>query len=126
MQERQRRLQTEGEEGDGCCEKRPRVRRSTEHGQAASRGIQRPSRRPLPLGDLSTAVRLLRAGLAADPVGWVHLALALEEAGDPGAAATAYRDALGHVPADASLRTMAGRFAARYPDLLRAPGRDLD
>ena len=31
MQERQGRLQTEGEEGDRCCQRRPRVRRSTEH-----------------------------------------------------------------------------------------------
>jgi len=80
-------------------------------------------------GDLSTAVHFLRTGLAADPhdpIGWVHLALALEEAGDPRAAAAAYRDAVGHVPGDASLREMAGRFAARHPDLLRGPGRDFD
>jgi cytochrome c-type biogenesis protein CcmH/NrfG len=78
-------------------------------------------------GDLPTATHFLRAGLAADPsdpIGWVHLALALEAAGDSGAAAIAYQDALGHVPADASLRQMAGRFAARHPDLLRAPGGD--
>jgi 4-amino-4-deoxy-L-arabinose transferase-like glycosyltransferase len=67
-------------------------------------------------GNFPAAVRYLHAGLSAEPhdeIGWVHLALALEQQGDVRAALQAYLDALAFVPADASVRQMASRFFDR-------------
>ncbi len=77
-------------------------------------------------GNLDAAVRHLRSGLAAnpaDPIGWIHLALALEQQGDTAAALQAYLDALAVVSSDAELRQMTGRFWQAHqldPGLLNA------
>jgi len=65
---------------------------------------------------LDAAVRQLRRGLAAHPddaVGWIHLALALEQRGARRAALRAYFDALARMPADRRLLDMAGSFFDR-------------
>jgi cytochrome c-type biogenesis protein CcmH/NrfG len=75
-------------------------------------------------GELEAAVRHLRAGLALYPrdvIGWIHLALALEQHGDVAAAAQAYRDAEELVPNDAELQRMAARFWARHPGEVGPP-----
>jgi len=67
-------------------------------------------------GALDAAVHHLRAGLALyprDAIGWVHLALALEQQGQVEAARQAYHDALALMPDDPTLKEMAGRFVAR-------------
>jgi hypothetical protein len=64
-------------------------------------------------GDVAGAIRHLREGLAGDPhdgIAWVHLALALEQQGDPRTALEAYLDGLVAAPADADLHEMADRF----------------
>ncbi|MFQ5665316.1 MAG: glycosyltransferase family 39 protein [Candidatus Binatia bacterium] len=68
-------------------------------------------------GHLSAAVHHLRQGLAGNPqdtIGWIHLALALEQDGQLRAALHAYLDALVLMPTDPTLRQMAGRFCERY------------
>jgi hypothetical protein len=70
-------------------------------------------------GEFGSAVRHLRAGLAGDPydrIGWIHLALALEQQGKVDAARQAYRDAQARLPADPDVRQMAARFFARHPE----------
>jgi tetratricopeptide (TPR) repeat protein len=67
-------------------------------------------------GDFPAAVRHLREGLALDPhdgLAWVHLALALEQEGQPRAALQAYLDALTRVPDDTGLEQMAAGFWQR-------------
>jgi cytochrome c-type biogenesis protein CcmH/NrfG len=69
-------------------------------------------------GHFDSAVQHLRDGLAADPrdaIGWIHLALALEQQNHVDAAAQAYRDALAQLPGDPEVRRMAERFFQRYP-----------
>jgi cytochrome c-type biogenesis protein CcmH/NrfG len=69
-------------------------------------------------GHFDSAVRHLREGLAADPhdaIGWIHLALALEQQNHVDAAAQAYRDALAQLPSDPEVTRMAERFFQRYP-----------
>ncbi len=76
-------------------------------------------------GDFQSAVLHLRDGLAATPddaLAWTHLALALEQLGEPRAALEAYLDGLGAAPRDASLPPMAARFLQRQnvdPNALR-------
>jgi hypothetical protein len=68
-------------------------------------------------GDPRTAVRYLREGLEGDPydtIGWIHLALAVEQLGYSRAALQAYFQALALVPDDHELREMAVRFAQRH------------
>ncbi len=70
-------------------------------------------------GQFDEAVRHLRDGLAAEPrdaIAWIHLALALEQQGNTGAARQAYRDALALMPEHRTLREMAGRFVQRRPE----------
>lgn len=67
-------------------------------------------------GDLDAAVRDLRAGLAATPddgLAWTHLALALEQRGEPAAALDAYLDGLTAAPGDPSLGAAAVQFLRR-------------
>jgi len=69
-------------------------------------------------GHFDAAVHHLRDGLAADPhdvIGWIHLALALEQQGHFDAAGQAYRDALAQLPGDPEVTRMAERFFQRYP-----------
>jgi tetratricopeptide (TPR) repeat protein len=69
-------------------------------------------------GNFDSAVRHLRAGLAGDPndaIGWIHLALALEQQGNVDAARQAYRDAQARLPDDPEVQRMAARFRARHP-----------
>jgi 4-amino-4-deoxy-L-arabinose transferase-like glycosyltransferase len=64
-------------------------------------------------GNLDAAIRHLRIGLAASPrdsIGWVQLALALEQKGDAVAALQTYLDAIALIPDDRQLQQMAGRF----------------
>jgi len=68
-------------------------------------------------GNFSSAVRLLRAGLAESPrdtIAWNELALALEQEGDVRAALATHLDALARVPEDASVRVEAVRFFQRH------------
>ena len=68
-------------------------------------------------GDFAAAVQHLRAGVAGDPsdvIGWIHLALALEQQGQPRRAFQAYLDAAAVQPDDASLMQMAERFCQRH------------
>jgi 4-amino-4-deoxy-L-arabinose transferase-like glycosyltransferase len=70
-------------------------------------------------GDFAAAVQHLREGLAGDPhdpIGWIHLALALEQQGNVDAARQAYRDAQAQVPNDPDLQQMAARFFQRHPE----------
>ena len=69
-------------------------------------------------GHFDSAVHHLRDGLAADPhdaIGWIHLALALEQQDHFDAAAQAYRDALAQLPGDPEVTRMAESFFRRYP-----------
>jgi tetratricopeptide (TPR) repeat protein len=69
-------------------------------------------------GEFASAVRHLREGLAGDPhdaIGWIHLALALEQQGDVEAARQAYHDAQAQLPDDPEIRQMAARFSQRNP-----------
>jgi tetratricopeptide (TPR) repeat protein len=68
-------------------------------------------------GHLDAATAHLRRGLAAEPrdhVGWIHLALALEQQGDLPGALTAYLDALRHRPDERRLQEMTLRFFDRH------------
>jgi len=70
-------------------------------------------------GEFAAAVQHLREGLAGDPydaIGWIHLALALEQLGDIDAARRVYRDAQARLPNDAEVQQMAARFFARHPE----------
>ena len=70
-------------------------------------------------GDFESAVRHLRAGLAGDPhdpIGWIHLALALEQQGNVEAARQAYGDAQAQLPNDLEVRQMSARFFQRHPE----------
>lgn len=67
-------------------------------------------------GDFATAIRFLQLGLEREPrdaVGWIHLALALEQGGDQAGARAAYQSADVHVPGDPQVAQMKARFAAR-------------
>jgi tetratricopeptide (TPR) repeat protein len=67
-------------------------------------------------GHFDAAVRLLRDGVAGDPrdsIGWVHLALALEQAGRVEEALQAYFSAL-TLADDPDVRQMSARFFARH------------
>jgi 4-amino-4-deoxy-L-arabinose transferase-like glycosyltransferase len=69
-------------------------------------------------GDFASAVQHLREGLAGDPydaIGWIHLALALEQQGNVDAARQAYRDAQTRLPDDPDVQRMAARFRERHP-----------
>ena len=69
-------------------------------------------------GEFEPAVRHLREGLAGDPhdaIGWIHLALALEQQGDVEAARQVYRDAQAQLPDDPEVRQMTTRFLERHP-----------
>jgi tetratricopeptide (TPR) repeat protein len=68
-------------------------------------------------GNYAAAARHLRRGVQMDPgdvIGWIHLALALEQSGDPEAALQAYADAAGINPSDEQLGEMTGRFLRRH------------
>lgn len=68
--------------------------------------------------NFESAVLFLRSGVGReprDPIGWVHLALALEQSGDVEAAREAYATGLGYVPGDADLLQMQQRFRERNP-----------
>ena len=70
-------------------------------------------------GEFASAVQHLREGLAGDPydaIGWIHLALALEQQGNMDAARQAYRDAQARLPNDPEVQQMAARFAQRNPE----------
>jgi tetratricopeptide (TPR) repeat protein len=70
-------------------------------------------------GEFASAVQHLRKGLAGDPydaIGWIHLALALEQQGNVDAAGQAYRDAQTRLPDDPDVQQMAARFAQRHPE----------
>ena len=77
-------------------------------------------------GDLDAAVRDLRAGLVATPddgLAWTHLALALEQRGQPAAALDAYLDGIAADPGDPALASTAVSFFRRHgvdPSRLRA------
>lgn len=67
-------------------------------------------------GDFAAAIRFLQLGLGREPrdaVGWIHLALALEQSGDHSGARAAYRSADRHVPGDPQVAEMKARFVAR-------------
>jgi len=67
-------------------------------------------------GRFATAIEFLQRGLQSEPrdaIGWVHLALALEQYGEIEAARRAYAEARMHTPEDPDLRTMQERFEAR-------------
>ncbi len=68
--------------------------------------------------NFESAILFLRSGVGReprDPIGWVHLALALEQSGDVDAAREAYTSGLGYVPGDADLLQMQQRFRERNP-----------
>ena len=68
-------------------------------------------------GELQAAVEHLRQGLADNPhdsIGWIHLALALEQQGHIDQALRDYLDALALMPDDTLLRQMAARFFERH------------
>lgn len=70
-------------------------------------------------GQLDSAVKHLREGLAGDPhdeIAWIHLALALEQEGDLDSAREAYRDAQARLPDDPEVQRMAAGFYQRHPD----------
>lgn len=73
-------------------------------------------------GDFATAIHYLRLAVAREPrdaIGWIHLALALEQSGDVSGAASAYASAEEHLPGDPDVAEMLARFHVRHP--LRAP-----
>lgn len=66
--------------------------------------------------NFDSAILFLRSGLGReprDPIGWVHLALALEQAGHVDAAREAYESGLGFVPGDPQITEMFARFRQR-------------
>src|SRR5262249_50881727 len=68
-------------------------------------------------GDLEAAVGHLRDGVSGDPrdaIGWVHLALALEQLDRRQAALDAYLDAIAIQPEHQTLLEMAQRFCRRH------------
>ncbi|HVM97921.1 MAG TPA: hypothetical protein VMT89_16115, partial [Candidatus Acidoferrales bacterium] len=68
-------------------------------------------------GHFPAAIAYLRRGLVATPddaIGWVHLALALEQNGEDGAALQAYLDGLTNLPHDATILPMAEKFFDRH------------
>jgi 4-amino-4-deoxy-L-arabinose transferase-like glycosyltransferase len=69
-------------------------------------------------GQFEPAVKHLRDGLAGDPydgIGWIHLALALEQQGNVDAAREAYRAAQARLPDDPEVQQMAAGFLKRHP-----------
>ncbi len=78
-------------------------------------------------GHFAEAAAQLRRGLAlypGDPIGWIHLALALEQGGDASGAGRAYLDGLAQNPDDPQLREMASRFARRHGLDLKEEGEE--
>lgn len=68
--------------------------------------------------NFDSAILFLRSGIGReprDPIGWVHLALALEQAGHVDAAREAYESGLGYVPGDPQITEMQARFRERNP-----------
>ena len=69
-------------------------------------------------GNFDAAVANLRRALEQEPrdaIAWVHLALALEQAGDVAGARQAYAEGRKQVPTDGDLREMQARFQQRWP-----------
>jgi hypothetical protein len=71
-------------------------------------------------GQFDVAVTHLREGVAGNPrdtIGWIHLALALEQQGNVAGARNAYHDAQTQVPDDPEVQRMAARFFERHPGM---------